>query len=121
MVHVFIVEDHLMIRQGYVLILGREPDITICGEAGSAEEALDQIPQVAPDIVVIDFSLPGKNGLELVQQLQKEQPKLPTIVISGHNEITFITEVLAAGAKRYIVKDHAPQLLVETIRQVVAT
>jgi DNA-binding NarL/FixJ family response regulator len=121
MVHVFIVEDHLMIRQGYVLILGREPDITICGEAGSAEEALDQIPRVAPDIVVIDFSLPGKNGLELVRQLQKEQPTLPTIMISGHNEITFITEVLAAGAKRYIVKDHAPQFLVSTIREVVAT
>lgn len=119
MVHVFIVEDHLMIRQGYLLILGREPDITICGAVGSAEEALEQIPLVTPDIVVIDFSLPGMNGLELLQRLQKEYPALPTVIISGYNETTFITEILAAGAKRYIVKEHAPQLLVNTIRQVI--
>jgi len=108
-----------MIRQGYVSILGREPDITICGEAESAEEALGQISLVAPDIVVIDFSLPGMNGLELVKRLQKDYPELPTVVISGHNETIFIKGILAAGAKQYIVKDHAPQLLVATIRQVI--
>ena len=120
MVHVFIVEDHDMIRQGYVLILAREPDITICGEAASAEEALGQIPLVAPDIVVVDFSLPGMNGLDLVQRLQEDHPGLPTIVISGHNEDVFIQGILTAGATRYIVKDHAPRQLVETIRQIMA-
>lgn len=119
MVKVFIVEDHPIMRQSYALVLKREPDITICGEAESAEEALLQIPISAPDIVLVDFSLPGMNGLEFVQKLQEEQPSLPTVVISGHREETFIEGVLAAGATRYIVKELAAQLLIDTIRQVV--
>jgi DNA-binding NarL/FixJ family response regulator len=120
MYKVFIVEDHPIMRQSYALVLRREADIAICGEAESAEEALPQISAAAPDIVLIDFSLPGMNGLELVQQLQVEHPALPTIVISGHQEEIFIESILAAGATRYIVKERAAQLLIETIRQVIA-
>lgn len=123
MVNVFIVEDHVVIRQGYALVLRREPDMCICGEADSGEAALVQLrmagPEVAPDIVLVDFSLPGMNGLEVVQHLGKERPGLPTIVISGHEDEGFIEGVLAAGATRYIVKERAAQLLVATIRQVI--
>lgn len=118
MVNVFIVEDHAVIRQGYALVLRREPDMCICGEADSGEAALLQIRSVGPDIVLVDFSLPGMTGLEVVQHLQKEWPELPTIVISGHEDEDFIAGVLAAGATRYIVKERAAQLLVSTIRQV---
>lgn len=118
MVQVFIVEDHPIIRQSYALILQREPDINICGEADSGEAALLQIPHTAPDIVLVDFSLPGMNGLEFVQHLHKEYPALATVVISGHKEETFIAEILAAGVTYYIVKEQAPQSLIPTIRRI---
>jgi DNA-binding NarL/FixJ family response regulator len=118
MVHIFIVEDHPVIRQSYALILQREADINICGEADSGEGALLQIPHTAPDIVLVDFSLPGMNGLEFVQHLHKEYPALATIVISGHKDGTFIEEILAAGATHYIVKEQATQFLIPTIRRI---
>ena len=79
MVQVFIVEDHPVIRQSYALILQREADITICGEADSGEAALLQIPHATPHIVLVDFSLPGMNGLEFVKHLHKIHPTLATI------------------------------------------
>ena len=118
MVNVFIVEDHAVIRQGYALVLRREPDISICGEADSGEAALLKIQSVGADVVLVDFSLPGMTGLEMIQHLQKERPELPTIVISGHEDENFIEGILAAGATHYIVKERAAQLLVPTIRQV---
>jgi DNA-binding NarL/FixJ family response regulator len=121
MVQVFIVEDHPVIRQSYALILQREADITICGEADSGEAALLQIPHATPNIVLVDFSLLGMNGLEFVQHLHKIHPTLATIMISGHREETFIAEILAAGATHYIVKEQAPQSLLPAIRQIMRT
>lgn len=118
MYNVFIIEDHPVIRQGYTLLLKRTEDLNICGEASSAEDGLAQIPTCAPDIVLVDFSLPGMNGLEFVRQLRAEQPELPAIVISGHKEEVFIESILAAGAASYIIKERAAQSLVETIRQI---
>lgn len=118
MYKVFIVEDHVAIRQSYILLLTRMGNLQVCGEATSAEEALAKIPGAAPDIVLIDFSLPGMSGLDLVQQLQRKSPELPMIVISGHNENVFANSVVAAGAASYLVKEEAPARLVETIYQV---
>lgn len=118
MYKVFIVEDHVAIRQSYILLLTRMGDLQVCGEATSAEEALTKIAEAAPDIVLIDFSLPGMSGLDLVQLLQRQSPKLPMIVISGHNENVFANSVVAAGAASYLVKEEAPARLVETIYQV---
>lgn len=118
MYKVFIVEDHVAIRQSYILLLTRMGNLQVCGEATSAEEALAKIPVAAPDIVLIDFSLPGMSGLDLVQQLQRKSPELPMIVISGHNENVFANSVVAAGAASYLVKEEAPARLVETIYQV---
>lgn len=118
MYKVFIVEDHVAIRQSYILLLTRMGDLQVCGEATSAEEALAKIAEAAPDIVLIDFSLPGMSGLDLVQLLQRQSPELPMIVISGHNENVFANSVVAAGAASYLVKEEAPARLVETIYQV---
>lgn len=118
MYKVFIVEDHVAIRQSYILLLTRMGDFQVCGEATSAEEALTKIPEATPDIVLIDFSLPGMSGLDLVQQLQRQSPELPTVVISGHNENVFAHSVVAAGAASYLVKEEAPARLVETIYQI---
>lgn len=115
---VFIVEDHAAIRQSYILLLARTGNLQVCGEAASAEEAIEKINDAVPDIVLIDFSLPGMSGLELVQHLHHQQPNLPTVVISGHNENIFANSVVAAGAASYLVKEQAPLRLVETIYQI---
>lgn len=117
---IFIVEDHLLIRSGYIALIKRTHDLEVCGQAVSAEDALLQIPLCAPNIVIVDVSLPGMSGVELVRQLKREQPHLPTLVISGHEESIFVQGVLAAGAQGYIMKDQAPQMLVEAIYTVLA-
>lgn len=117
---IFIVEDHQLIRNGYIALIKRTRDLEVCGEAISAEDALLQIPPCAPDIVIVDVSLPGMSGVELVRQLKRVQPRLPTLVISGHEESIFVQGVLAAGAHGYIMKDQAPQMLIEAVYAVLA-
>ena len=107
-----------MVKGTTNVFLTRTGNLQVCGEAASAEEALAKINDAAPDIVLIDFSLPGMSGLDLVQHLHREQPNLPTVVISGHNENIFANSVVAAGAASYIVKEQAPARLVETIYQI---
>lgn len=117
---IFIVEDHALIRSGYIALIKRTSDLEVCGQAVSAEEALIQIPLCTPDIVIVDVSLPGMSGVELVRQLKREQPQLPTLIISGHEESIFVQGVLAAGAQGYVMKDQAPQMLIEAVYTVLA-
>jgi DNA-binding NarL/FixJ family response regulator len=115
---IFIVEDHAVIRRGYISLIKRKPDLEICGEATSGEDALNAIPACAPDLVLIDVSLPGMSGVDLVRRLKVAQPGLATLVISGHEESLFVEGVLAAGARGYIMKEQAPESLVKAIYQV---
>lgn len=115
---IFIVEDHAVIRRGYISLIKRKPDLEICGEAISGEDALETIPAAAPDLVLIDVSLPGMSGIDLVRRLKAAQPNLATLIISGHEESLFVEGVLAAGAKGYIMKEQAPDLLLDAIDQV---
>jgi len=115
---IFIVEDHAVIRRGYVLLIKRRADLEVCGEAASGEDALNTIPVCDPDLVLIDVSLPGISGIDLVRRLKTTQPNLATLVISGHEESLFVEGVLAAGAKGYIMKEQAPDVLLDAIYQV---
>ncbi|CAN5656796.1 hypothetical protein BH10CHL1_BH10CHL1_47510 [soil metagenome] len=82
----FIVEDHPVIRSAYIRLLQRQTDFEVCGEAESGIQALDLIPTAAPDLVLVDISLPGMNGIELLNRLRADYPELMTLVISGHEE-----------------------------------
>lgn len=117
---IFIVEDHAMIRRGYISLIKRKLDLEICGEATSAEDALNLIPASAPDLVLVDVSLPGMSGVDLVRRLKLTQPELPTLVISGHEETLFVEGVLAAGARGYIMKEQVPDVLIAAIYQVLS-
>jgi len=115
---IFIVDDHPMMRQGLVQLIGAETDLTICGEAENAERALDAINSLKPDLVLADISLPGKNGLELIKDFQALQPGLPVLVISMHDESLYTGRVLRAGGRGYIMKQEGGKKLMQAIRQV---
>jgi DNA-binding NarL/FixJ family response regulator len=115
---IFIVDDHPMMRQGLVQLIGAEKDLTICGEAENAERALDAINSLKPDLVLADISLPGKNGLELIKDFQALQSGLPVLVISMHDESLYAGRVLRAGGRGYIMKQEGGKKLMQAIRQV---
>lgn len=109
---IFIVDDHPAIRGVLARAIQRQPDLTVCGEAGSVEEALTRIPQARPDLVLIDISLQGpQTGLQLVAQLNQEQPALQMIVVSGQEKAIFAQESLRLGAQGYVPKGSVKNLL----------
>jgi DNA-binding NarL/FixJ family response regulator len=115
---ILIVDDHPMMRQGLGQLITAESDLAICGEANNAEIALDLINTVKPDLVLVDISLPGKNGLELIKDFQALQPGLAVLVISMHDESLFAERVLRAGGRGYIMKQEGGKKLMQAIRQV---
>jgi len=86
---VFLVDDHPIVRQGLALLINREPDMTVCGEADGAPCALQLIPAVLPDVVVLDISLDGPDGLDLLKAIRLKDPVLPVLVLSMHDESSY--------------------------------
>jgi DNA-binding NarL/FixJ family response regulator len=115
---IFIVDDHPMMRMGLAEFLNKQPGLTVCGEAGSAQEALAAIGHLNPDLVVVDISLPDKNGIELVKDVVAMHPELPAIVHSMHDEMIYAERALRAGARGYLMKHEGGIKLAEAIRQV---
>jgi DNA-binding NarL/FixJ family response regulator len=115
---ILIVDDHPIMRQGLAQLINSEPDLTVCCEAASAGQALDTIACGAPDLVLADISLPDKNGLELIKDVQALQPGLPVLVLSMHDEAIYAERVLRAGGRGYIMKQEGAAKVMEAIRQV---
>ena len=115
---VFIVEDHPVFREGLMQIINSEGDLTVCGEAGDAEHALEAIPSLKPDLVVVDITLPGKSGLELIKDLRARNGGLKLLVLSMHDEALYADRVLRAGGDGYIMKQEDPEEVVHAIRDV---
>jgi DNA-binding NarL/FixJ family response regulator len=116
----FIVDDHPVFREGLTKIVSQEPDLEVCGEADTADEALGKIRELAPDLVLTDIGLPGKSGLELIQDLHATTPDLPVLVISMHDESVYAERVLRAGGRGYVMKQAGPAVMLQSIRQVIA-
>ncbi len=118
MVKIFIVEDHPIVRQGYALLLQREPNMELCGEAASGRQALELIPQLVPDMVVVDISLEGDmNGMDLTKVLLDLYTTLPILVVSGHDEAIYAKRLLEIGARGYVMKGDAMAFL-QAVRRV---
>jgi DNA-binding NarL/FixJ family response regulator len=117
---VFIVEDHPVFREGLAQILTAEPGLAVCGQAGDAEQALREIPACAPALVLVDLSLPGKSGLELLRELRALDPNLKLLVVSMHDEALYADRVLKAGGDGYIMKQEDPDELVRAIQDILA-
>ena len=104
---VFLVDDHPIVRQGLSLLINREPDLVVCGEADSAPAALQGIGPLQPDLMVIDISLDGPDGLELLKTIRVKDPILPVLILSMHEESTYAERSLRAGANGYIMKQES--------------
>ena len=115
---VFIVDDHPVFRDGLVRIVAQVPGVVVCGEAGDARTAFDAISQLKPDLVLMDINLPGKSGLELLQDVHAMRPDLPVQVISMHDEQLYAERVLRAGGRGYIMKQEGPDKMRDAITKV---
>lgn len=101
---VYIVEDNDRMRTLLREWIDELPGLEVCGAAASAEDALRELSGVQPDLAVIDMSLPGMGGIELVATLRDQQPRMRCLILSGHNERTYVERALAAGAQGYLLK-----------------
>src|SRR5690349_25171937 len=117
---ILIVDDHPMMRQGLAQLIDNESDLSVCGEADTAGQALTGIGTQKPDLVIADISLPDKNGLELIKDLQVMHSGLPVLVVSMHDESLYAERVLRAGGRGYIMKQQGGKKLMEAIRQVLS-
>ena len=109
-----------MMREGLAQLIAHEPDIAVCGEAGTVREALDLVEKLKPDLLLVDISLPDKSGLELIKDLQVLHPRLPVLVISMHDESLHAERVLRAGGRGYIMKQEGGNKMMLAIRQVLS-
>jgi DNA-binding NarL/FixJ family response regulator len=115
---VFLVDDHPIVRQGLGLLINREPDLIVCGEAEDAPSALQAMVSAQPDLMVIDISLDGPDGLELLKTIRLKEPILPVLILSMHEESTYAERSLRAGANGYIMKQEATERVLVAIRRI---
>jgi DNA-binding NarL/FixJ family response regulator len=118
MIRILIADDHPIVREGLKLVIEKAPDMKVGGEAENGQEVLDLVYGGTWDVVVLDFSMPGKGGLDVIQELHRERPALPLLVLSMHPEAELAPRLLKAGAAGYLVKEGATRDLVEAIRRV---
>src|SRR5580658_4129097 len=117
-IKILIVDDHPMMREGLAQLIGQQPDMAVCGEAGSAHEALEKVRLLKPNLVLADITLPGRDGLELIKDIQALQAGVSVLVISMHDESLYAERVLRAGGRGYVMKQEGGKRIMEAIRQV---
>lgn len=117
-IRVLIADDHPIVRRGLKEIVAETDEVVVAGEAGSARELRDMLRGAKFDVAVVDFSMPGSDGLDLIEDLGRRWPGMPVLVLSVHPAETYALQVLRAGAAGYLTKDEAAATLVDAIRKV---
>lgn len=118
MINILIADDHAVVRRGLKQILSETSDMVVTGEAADGDEVLGKIQSDTPDVVILDITMPGKSGLEVLKDLKRECPQIPVLVLSMHPEEQFARRLLKEGASGYMSKETAPEELVEAVRKV---
>ncbi len=117
-IRVLLVDDHAILRQGVHALLAREPDILVVGEAGDGQEALDQMPELLPDVVIMDIVMPRMNGLEATRLLKERYPHVRTLILSMYDDQEYVVQIIQAGAAGYVLKRVVTEDLVRAIHEV---
>lgn len=118
MIKVLLADDHRIVRAGLRRIVEDSEDMVVVAEAADGREAIRQVRKESPDVVVVDISMPGLDGLEVVSRLHSDYPNLPIIILTMHEEEQYVVRAIEAGAMGYITKRSAPEHLVNAIRKV---
>ncbi len=113
-----IVDDHPLFRKGLEQLIHSDSAFAVCGEVNNASEAMDVIRKLNPDLAIVDLSLPGANGIELIKNIRAEFPKLPILVLSMHDESLYALRALRAGAEGYVMKHEAMANVIQAIHEV---
>jgi DNA-binding NarL/FixJ family response regulator len=117
---IFLVDDHPIVRLGFVQLLSAEPDFEVCGQADGARAALEKLPAARPDVAVVDLSLGATSGMDLIRDIKERWPRTAVLVVSMHDEMLYAERSLRAGASGYLMKHEAPDAIVRAIRTVAA-
>ncbi len=120
MIRILIADDHTIMREGLKRILESQDDFVVVGEATNGFEAMDWVRKGGFEVLLLDLSMPGKSGVDLIKQIKIESPKLPILVLTMHEEEQYAVRTIRAGASGYLTKESAATLLVEAIRRVAA-
>ncbi|OLC29021.1 MAG: DNA-binding response regulator [Verrucomicrobia bacterium] len=115
---IVIVDDHPLFRKGLEQLIHSDSAFAVCGEVNNASEAMDVIRKLNPDLAIVDLSLPGANGIELIKNIRAEFPKLPILVLSMHDESLYALRALRAGAEGYVMKHEAMANVIQAIHEV---
>jgi two-component system, NarL family, response regulator NreC len=119
-VNVFLVDDHMVVREGLKTLITAQPDMAVIGEAGDGETAWRQIQECRPDVVIMDISMPGMNGIQATERLKQVYPEVKVLVLSVHDDTSYLRQMLTVGAAGYILKHTAADALIQAIRTVAA-
>jgi len=117
---VFVVDDHPIVRQGLALLINRESDLIVCGEAEDAQTAVQAVATAKPDILVVDISLNGPDGLDLLKDIRTKYADLPVLILSMHDESIYAERALRAGAQGYIMKQEATDKVLVALRRILS-
>lgn len=115
-IRIYIVDDHALFRKGLSVIINAEADMEICGEGEDCAVATQQILKLKPDVVIVDISLRGNNGIELIKNIKAVEPSIQVVVLSMHDESVYALRVLRVGAKAYVMKQDTAGSVIEAVR-----
>lgn len=115
-IRVLLADDHAIVREGVKMILIKEPDIEVVGEASDGQEALDLVDRLKPGVVVMDISMPGMSGIEATQHVRERYPGVNVLALTMHEDESYVFKLLRAGASGYVLKRAAAQDLVQAVR-----
>lgn len=118
MIRILVADDHPVVRQGLKQIVAGTTDIFVVDEAGTGQEVLDKVRSNYFDVVLLDITMPGASGLDILKQLRSERPELAILILSMHSEEQYAARVLRAGASGYLAKESAPDELVAAVRKI---
>ncbi len=111
-----LVDDHQLFREALGVLLGQQADFEVVGEARNSREAMEQVPLLLPDVVLLDIVMPGTNGIEAARWIRKRHPRTEIVIVSGHHNETFLREAFEAGARGYLLKECSAEDLFVAIR-----